>query len=175
MRRTTFLISALLLLILANILMATVATPMLRGNADGFANYVIGNNGNGANNGANNNGYNNNGNNNNGEGFANYSGTPGGAKSAYQPIGPYDSVKLNPGNGSSWRYTAPNEPLRGLWPKFEPGPDNLFMLRDNQCKPECCGASFSCDGGCVCTTPDQRKFINERGGNRTAPDADPGV
>ena len=160
MRRTTFLVSALLLLILANVLMATVASPMLRGSPEGYANYVMNGNANS---------------NADKEGFVSYSGTPGGAKGAYQPIGPYDSVKLNPGNGSSWRYTAPNEPLRGLWPKFEPGPDNLFMLRDNQCKPECCGASFSCDGGCVCTTPDQRKFINERGGNRTAPDADPGV
>ena len=157
MRRTTFLASALLLLIVANVLMMTYASPMLRGSSEGFANHVLNTNAR------------------NNEGFQNYNGNPGGAKGAYQPIGPYDSVKLNPGNGSSWRYTAPNEPLRGLWPKFEPGPDSLFMFRDNQCKPECCGASFACDGGCVCTTPDQRKFINERGGNRTSPDADPGV
>jgi len=44
------------------------------------------------------------------------------------------------------------------------------MFKNNQCKPECCGASFSCDGGCVCTTPEQRDLINQRGGNRTQPD-----
>ena len=88
------------------------------------------------------------------------------------PIGPFDDVRLSTGNGvSSWRYNHPNEPLEGNYPPFNLGPDNLFMFKDNQCKPECCGASFACDsGGCVCTTPDQRKFLNTRGGNRTVED-----
>jgi hypothetical protein len=109
------------------------------------------------------------------EGFTSYSGAPGGAKDAYEAIGPFDGVRLQTGNSSSWRYTKPNEPLLGAYPKFKLGPDNLFMFRDNQSKPECCGASFSSSTGCVCTTPEQRNFINERGGNRTAPDSDPGV
>ena len=103
------------------------------------------------------------------EGFTSYYlANAGGAKDAYQAIGGFDAVELKPENGvSAWRYTAPNEPLLG--PAFQPGPDNLFMFKNNQCKPECCGASYSCDGGCVCTTPDQRQFIASRGGNRTAP------
>jgi hypothetical protein len=103
------------------------------------------------------------------EGFSNYS--PGGAKDTYQPMGAFDGVKLPTGNKSSWRHTSPNEALAGNYPKFQVGPDNLFMFKDNQCKPSCCGASYACNGGCVCTTPDQRNFINMRGGNRTAPDA----
>jgi len=104
------------------------------------------------------------------EGFATYSiATPGGAKDVYQPMGQYDGVKLSTGNSvSGWRYTAPNEPLTGE--EFQPGDDNLFMFKNNQCKPECCGASFSCGGGCVCTTPKQRQYIAERGGNRTQPE-----
>ncbi len=103
------------------------------------------------------------------EGFASYSlATGGGAKDKYEPIGPFDGVKLSTGNSSAWRYTAPNEPLMG--PEFAPGPDSLFIFKNNQCKPECCGASFACDGGCVCTTPKQRDYINQRGGNRTLPD-----
>jgi hypothetical protein len=104
------------------------------------------------------------------EGFATF--TPdlaGGAKDLYQPMGAFDGVKLSTGNSaSSWRYTAPNEPLMG--PEFKPGADSLFMFKNNQCKPECCGASFSCGGGCVCTTPGQRQYIASRGGNRTAPE-----
>ena len=93
----------------------------------------------------------------------------GGAKSSYEAIGAFDGVKLETGNNvSQWRVTAPNEKLIG--PDFNLGPDNLFMFKSNQCKPECCGASFSCGGGCVCTTPDQRQLIASRGGNRTAPD-----
>ena len=56
--------------------------------------------------------------------------------------------------------------------EFEPGDDNLFMFKNNQCKPECCGSSFSCGGGCVCTSPKQRNLIAGRGGNRTEPAGD---
>jgi hypothetical protein len=100
------------------------------------------------------------------EGFADYimSGAPAGA--AYEPMGAYDNVVKKPTHGkSSWRGPAPDEPLLGP----EEGPDNLFLFANNQCKPECCGASFSCGSGCVCTTEKQRALLNSRGGNRTAP------
>jgi hypothetical protein len=156
LKRTTFLISALLLLILANVLMMSYSSSMFAPTAEGFVSHMekfqdVEDEEEEK------------------EGFRSYN--PAGAKDAYQPIGPYDGVRLSTGNSSSWRYTSPNEPLKGNFPKFAPGPDNLFMFKDNQCKPSCCGASFSCDGGCVCTTPEQRDYINTRGGNRTAPDA----
>jgi hypothetical protein len=92
-----------------------------------------------------------------------------GSGDKYQPMGAYDGVQLPTGNKvSSWRYTAPDEKLLGA--EFEPGPDSLFMFKNNQCKPECCGSSFSCGGGCVCTTPNQRQYIASRGGNRTKPE-----
>ena len=102
------------------------------------------------------------------EGFENYllGGAPVGLD--YTPMGAYDNVFTLPANGlSNWRSKAPNEPLLG--PEVEIGPDNLFMFKNNQCKPECCGASFSCGSGCVCTTAKQRDFIASRGGNRTLP------
>lgn len=107
------------------------------------------------------------------EGFSSYFlENAGGAKEKYQAIGAYDGVKLSTGNNiSAWRYTAPNEPLMGA--EFQPGPDALFMFKNNQCKPECCGASFSCGGGCVCTTPEQRQMLAGRGGNRSAPEDSP--
>jgi hypothetical protein len=104
------------------------------------------------------------------EGFASYDlGNAGSYGPKYEAMGPFDSVALKPTNGASeYRNTMPNEPLMG--PAFEVGPDNLFMFKNNQCKPECCGASYACDGGCVCSTPDQRRLINMRGGNRTHED-----
>ena len=104
------------------------------------------------------------------QGFTPYDlGNSGGYGGKYEAMGPFDSVALKPSNGNSeYRNTMPNEPLMG--PAFEVGPDNLFMFKNNQCKPECCGASYACDGGCVCSTPDQRKLINMRGGNRTHED-----
>ena len=104
------------------------------------------------------------------EGFTNYFlQNAAGTGKDYKPMGAFDGVKLDAGKeGSSWRYNRPNEPLNG--PAFNVGPDSLFMFKNNQCKPECCGASFACDGGCVCSTPEQRDFINKRGGNRTMED-----
>ena len=105
------------------------------------------------------------------EGFMNnYAETSSSTGAQYQVVGAFDNVKLNPNNGvSSWRYTSPNEPLNG--PEFQPGTDSLFLFKNNQCKPECCPSSFSCDGGgCVCTTPAQRQYLASRGGNRTAPE-----
>ena len=163
MRRTTFLLSALCLLILANVLMISFASPAFSATGEGFAGYMsqgFAADASGAKtqgfkdaSGA------------KVQGFQNYSGNPAGAKAVYQPMGPFDGVKLETGNTSDWRYTSPNEPLNG--PEVEMGPDSLFMFKNNQCKPECCGASFSCSGGCVCTSPQQRKYINDRGGNRT--------
>jgi len=92
-----------------------------------------------------------------------------GTDKTYAPMGAYDGIQLPTGNTiSKWRYTAPNEKLLG--DEFVPGPDSLFMFKNNQCKPECCGASFSCGGGCVCTTPEQRQMVASRGGNRTQPE-----
>ena len=87
------------------------------------------------------------------------------------PIGTYDGVNMAanlPPAAQGFRARLPNEPLAG--PPVEIGPDHLFYFANNQCKPECCGATLSCDGGCVCTTPEQRNFINTRGGNRTRDD-----
>ena len=44
--------------------------------------------------------------------------------------------------------------------------NKMFMFAYNQCRPECCPSTYSCDKGCVCTTKQQRKFINSRGSNR---------
>jgi hypothetical protein len=102
------------------------------------------------------------------EGFVDYVLSGAAAGESYQGIGPYDNVMKRPEHGlSNWRGPAPNEPLLG--PEVKVDQDHLFIFANNQCKPECCGASFSCGSGCVCTTPAQRDLIASRGGNRTSP------
>ena len=101
------------------------------------------------------------------EGFADYL-AGAGIGDNYEAMGAYDNIVKKPAHGlSNWRGPAPNEPLLG--PEVEVGPDNLVMFKNNQCKPECCGASFSCGSGCVCTTAKQRDMLASRGGNRTSP------
>lgn len=131
--RTTFVLTMLGLLLLANFLMIT-----------GYTNYPTS------------------------EGFADYILNGASTGDDYKPIGTYDNVVKKPAHGlSNWRGPAPNEPLLG--PEVQVGPDNLFVFKNNQCKPECCGASYSCGSGCVCTTAKQRDMIASRGGNRTQP------
>ena len=38
----------------------------------------------------------------------------------------------------------------------------MFMFRKNKCSPDCCPSTYSCSGGCVCTTEEQRKRIQGR-------------
>jgi len=99
------------------------------------------------------------------EGFADY--LLGGAPSQGTSMGLYDNVIKAGMKQGQWKVNTPNEAKMGK--QFEVGPDSLFMFKDNQCKPECCGASFSCSGGCVCTTEADRNLILTRGGNRTTP------
>ena len=131
--KTGFLITGLVLLLIANLVMVY---SMSRG-SEGFTSYFLSN--------------------------------AAGVGDDYKPIGSFDEVKVSTGNNvSTWRYTDPNEPLMG--PEFKPGPDSLFIFRDNQAKPGCCSSTYSSDMGCVCTSPEQRSFINMRGGNRTMED-----
>ena len=99
------------------------------------------------------------------EGFSDY--LLGGAPADGTAMGIYDNVIKAGTVQGQWKVNTPNEPKLG--PQFEVGPDSLFMFKNNQCKPECCGASFSCSGGCVCTTEADRNAILTRGGNRTTP------
>jgi hypothetical protein len=137
--KTGFLITGLLLLLLANLVMVYSASSF-GPSAEGFTNHFLEN-----------------------------AAQSGHGSNKYQPIGQYDDIRVTPENGvSSWRGAEPNVPLTG--PAFEPGPDQLFLFKNNQVKPECCSASYSSDMGCVCTTPEQRNYLNTRGGNRTVED-----
>ena len=138
--KTAFLITGLVLLLIANLMMVYSRSSSGFTSDEGFTNYFLQN-----------------------------AAASGLGKATYEPIGAFDGVRVTPDNGvSSWRDTAPNEPLLG--PEFQVGPDSLFIFKNNQVKPECCAASYSSDTGCVCTTPQQRNYINMRGGNRTVED-----
>ena len=70
-----------------------------------------------------------------------------------------------PHDSHGWRARRPNEPK--VWGKYGRKDTAMLPFEENQCKPECCPSTMSCDGGgCVCTTPEDRDLINTRGGNR---------
>lgn len=81
------------------------------------------------------------------------------------PIGSYDGMNMAAGlppEAQGFRARMPNVP--------HPPGTTMLPFVNNVCKPECCGASLSCSGGCVCTTPEDRDLINTRGGNRVHDD-----
>ena len=105
-------------------------------------------------------------------------------------IGEYSNLVLKPEGKSNWRHEPSDLPLLdnnvlyqgnqlplNVSNKYyfddnesapnvdgEKGsPKSLFMFSNNECRPECCPSTYSCDKGCVCTTEQQRKFINNRG------------
>ena len=45
----------------------------------------------------------------------------------------------------------------------------LSMFADNKFDPNCCPSTYSTGSGCACVSPEQAKYLNERGGNRTLP------
>lgn len=48
-------------------------------------------------------------------------------------------------------------------------PKSMFMFKNNKSSPNCCPSTFSTSAGCVCTTEEQRKFVNSRGIGEAAP------
>ncbi len=73
------------------------------------------------------------------------------------------------------KYTDPlgeEEPLNLKYksgPSVDGTPDApkaMFMFAHNKCHPGCCPSTYSCDGGCVCTTQKQRDFIGNSGISR---------
>jgi len=87
---------------------------------------------------------------------------------ATEPIGSYDGINMAanlPAGSQGFRARLPNEPH--VFGKFGRKASSMLPFEENQCKPECCPSTMSCDGGgCVCTTPEDRDLINTRGGNR---------
>lgn len=61
-------------------------------------------------------------------------------------------------NNTGSSYTA-DEPLKN---------GEMVIFAKNKFKPECCPSPYSSSTGCVCMTPEQIKYLNTRGGNRTS-------
>jgi hypothetical protein len=43
----------------------------------------------------------------------------------------------------------------------------LLIFKENKFSPECCPSSYSNGDGCVCASPEQARYLSQRGGNRT--------
>ena len=69
-------------------------------------------------------------------------------------------------NYNSWFKDLENN-TDGFKPPFPNNLNQLDMLEKNKFSPECCPSTYSNSNGCACITPEQMKYLNNRGGNRT--------
>lgn len=59
-----------------------------------------------------------------------------------------------------------NDPAAQSVDGTEKGPKSMFVFAYNKCDINCCNDSpYSCNGGCVCLTDDQKVFLSGRGYN----------
>ena len=45
--------------------------------------------------------------------------------------------------------------------------NDMSFFENTEFSPECCPSNYSTSSGCACMTPEQMKFLGQRGGNRT--------
>jgi hypothetical protein len=88
------------------------------------------------------------------------------------------TYKMGQGVNTSWESSGPsiNSP-NDLYKKLEGNQaknpveyvesGGMSILNDNVFDPKCCPSQFSNSSGCACLSPEQVKYISERGGNRT--------
>lgn len=86
------------------------------------------------------------------------------------------NYSMGKGVPGSWDKTGPGGSYNSWYKSLEGNPQGLPLpLKDNQLamfannkeSPNCCPSTYSGSMGCVCATPEQMKYLNERGGNRT--------
>lgn len=78
---------------------------------------------------------------------------------------PQTAVNMKPESCENWfSPLAANTAGRGV----PLGEDELAIFSNNVQSPICCPSTYSGSDGCVCTTENQMKYLNARGGNRIA-------
>jgi len=102
----------------------------------------------------------------------------GGVKESFELIGSALDYTMGDGIKTSWEnkkthdsgdYTSSlYKTLEGNVGGEVPLPETeMIMFSKNKFAPECCPSVYSSSTGCVCASPEQMKYLNQRGGNRT--------
>ena len=91
------------------------------------------------------------------------------------------SYNMGEGVSVSWeskpelKEAGPKDWYKTLEGNIAPNPQEwvesgrLEFLAHNKFDPKCCPSIYSGDMGCACVSPEQMKYLNSRGGNRSYP------
>lgn len=96
----------------------------------------------------------------------------GGVKEGFELVGAALNYSIADGVKGSWES---KQPSKGYYDHLEsntggpvPLPEGqLYMFDQNVSSADCCPATYSTSTGCICASPEQMKYLNQRGGNRT--------
>lgn len=86
-----------------------------------------------------------------------------------------DGVSGSWENKSDLKFSDPNDWYKSLEGNTAPEPGKfiesgrLELFAENKFDAKCCPSFYSGDMGCPCISPEQMKYLNSRGGNRTFP------
>ena len=100
------------------------------------------------------------------------------AKEGLQMIGSAMDYNMGDGVSSSWLNKPANGGQQGgIYKSLEgntaPNPSEtvnsgkMDILAENKYDPKCCPSTYSNSQGCACVSPEQMKYLSNRGGNRT--------
>ena len=99
-----------------------------------------------------------------------------GIKEKFSPLGSSLSYSISDGVRSSWLSADKNPKGDNIYSRMETNvsssaaglsENDMFIFKNNKFSPECCPSTYTNSTGCACATPEQMKYLNAHGGNRT--------
>ena len=97
-------------------------------------------------------------------------------KEKFSTIGSSLSYSMGDGVRSSWLSNDKKPKDVNLYSKMESNvatsastlsESETLIFKNNKFSPDCCPSAYSSSTGCLCATPEQMKYLNSHGGNRT--------
>ena len=82
-------------------------------------------------------------------------------------IPPYENENENVENDNEKREINIYKDLETNISKSNLSSNSMSFFDNTEFNPECCPSNYSTSSGCACMTPEQMKFLGQRGGNRT--------
>ncbi len=120
--------------------------------------------------------------------FYTFGGVKEGFRAGWRGVGAALDYNIGDGVKVSWENKDLEEKINEITPTAEDNTDiysnlesntggpiplkegEMLIFEENKFSPDCCPADYSNSSGCVCASPEQANYLNERGGNRTLVD-----
>jgi len=79
----------------------------------------------------------------------------------------YESENINVNHDKKTEINIYKDLETNIGKKSNFSKNDMSFFENTDFSPECCPSNYSTSSGCACMTPEQMKFLGQRGGNRT--------